>query len=360
MGCSGCSKSGSTITCSGCQSVAGVTYYSLNSVSCVSLCPSNQYGYNFNNQCTNCDGSCLTCYGGALNNCITCPANKYLGYNLGTCYASCPDGSYAPSSSYYCLPCNVNCKTCSSNSTNCLSCGMSVNGIKLYLLDSTNTCVSPCPTTEYGNNSTNTCDPCDNSCQTCKGPNAGDCITCISGSLNSTGYCVSSCGDGKYSSAGVCYNCAAQCLTCNSATSCTACRVVLGIPYYLQTNISSCVVNCPSGSYADSTHTQCRACTSSCATCVNSDAYCLSCVASKYLVFGENSCADSCPGGQYVLTGTYSCGLCSINCKTCSGGNSSYCTSCGLASNGLHLFLFSNNQCYSLCPSGYYGNTNNY
>ena len=119
VGCSLCAKSGSTITCSACQAVAGVTYFSLNSNSCVSKCPSNQYGNSSNNQCTTCDNSCLTCSGGASNNCLTCPLNKYLGYNLGICYSSCPDGSYAPASSFYCLPCNVNCKTCSSNSTNC-------------------------------------------------------------------------------------------------------------------------------------------------------------------------------------------------------------------------------------------------
>ena len=228
------------------------------------------------------------------------------------------------------------------------------------MLDSTKTCVSSCPATEYGNNSTNTCDQCNSSCQTCKGPGAGECLTCASGNLNFTSYCVSSCGNGKYSSGGVCYSCLTQCSTCNSATACTGCNVVLGIAYYLQSNISSCVVSCPSGSYADSIHGQCMNCTSPCASCVNSDTYCLSCVASKYLVYGQNSCANSCPDGQYVITGTYTCGLCSVNCKTCSGGNSSNCGSCGLASNGLQLFLYTDSRCYSSCPNGFYGSTTNY
>ena len=252
VGCSACSGSGNSITCSACQTVSGVNYY-LSGDSCVTSCPATKYGSS--GQCTGCDSTCQTCNGGAANNCLTCVSGKYLAYNLGTCGNACPTGSYAPASTNYCLLCNVNWNSCSTNSTNCVSCSLSVNGATLYLLDTSKTCVSSCPTGSYGKDFSKTCEACDGSCQTCKGPSASDCLSCPSGSLDpSTGTCTASCGGGRYSSAGMCYNCPVQCSTCTSATACTTCQVVLGVSYYYQSNISRCVVNCPSGTYADSSY----------------------------------------------------------------------------------------------------------
>lgn len=133
-------------------------------------------------------------------------------------------------------------------SIKCTGCGLSVNGITLYFYSTANTCVSTCPGANYGNGVTNVCDPCNTTCATCKGPAGTDCLTCSSGSLSAvTSECVNSCGDGYYSVSNVCYVCPSHCLKCTSATVCTECKAVTGVPYFL--NSTSCLLNCPSGKY---------------------------------------------------------------------------------------------------------------
>lgn len=239
IGCTACSL-GTEVTCSACQAVAGVNYYLNDGKYCVSACPltaggAGQYGsLTGSPSCASCHTSCQTCSGGNNNNCITCVSGKFLAFGLGTCLDACPDGQYAPSSSQTCLSCNVNCKTCSGSSTHCDSCSLSVNGVTLYLLSTSNACLANCPTQKFGNASTNVCDPCHSSCYTCDGPLDTDCLSCSSGNLNvSSSKCVASCGDGKYSSNNVCYSCASYCKTCTSGTVCTACQEVNGVPYYL-------------------------------------------------------------------------------------------------------------------------------
>ena len=66
-----------------------------------------------------CDNSCKTCDGPSNKDCLICYSNNensshsYL-YNK-ECLNSCPEGTYQQiqTEGYYkCLPCYINCKTC--------------------------------------------------------------------------------------------------------------------------------------------------------------------------------------------------------------------------------------------------------
>lgn len=275
----------------------------------MSTCPDTagglpQYGDDVSGNCATCDTTCATCSGGNANNCLTCVAGKYLAFGLGTCLTACPNGQYFPNGTQTCYECNVNCLTCSGTSTTCGSCGTSVNGLTLFLYSSTNECLSACPGNTYGNTGTNTCDACEGTCATCSGPLATNCLTCSSGSFDSTaGTCTGTCGTGRYSSNNVCYDCPSHCSACSSSTVCTQCQHVLGVDYFL--NASSCLVNCPSGTYADTGSLTCVACTAPCATCSGSSTHCLTC-ATGNLIHGSNTCG-SCPNGQYLDATTGVC-----------------------------------------------------
>lgn len=335
-----------------------MVYYLNNGKYCVSQCPLTSGGAGqykaANGTCATCEATCQTCNGANNNDCLTCVSGKVLSYGFATCLSACPDGQYAPSGSQTCLPCSVNCLTCSTNSSHCDSCTLSVNGLALFLLSSSNTCLSSCPIGKFGNTTTSICDPCHSSCRTCVGPLETDCLSCSSGSFDITNTtCVSSCGAGRYNSNSICYACPDRCSTCTSVATCTACQKVLGVPYFL--NLTSCLVQCPSGTYGDTTSLQCIDCTSPCATCSGSATYCLTCIASNYLVYGSYICQSACPTGQYIINNTYTCGMCSAQCVTCDL-TATNCTSCGLGNTGIDLFL-SGNLCYQTCPSGYFGNT---
>jgi len=125
------------------------------------------------------------------------------------------------------------------------------------------------------------------------------------------------------------------------------------VPYFL--NGTNCLLNCPSTKYGDTSTLTCVGCTSPCLTCSSSPTYCLSCVASNYLAYGLNSCDTGCPSNQYIIPSTLTCGLCNTQCLTCSAVDT--CTSCGLTSTGLNLYLHIDAKCYQTCPSGFFGNT---
>ena len=234
---------------------------------------------------------------------MTCVTSKYLAFGLNTCSSTCPNGQYFPSGVQICYECNVNCVTCSGTATTCLSCGTSVNGLTLYLYTPTSECLSTCPGNTYGNTS-NICDGCDATCATCNGPLATNCLTCSSGSHDSTtGTCTGNCGTGRYSLNNVCYNCPTHCSACTSDTVCSQCQSVLGVAYYLDG--TSCLVSCPSTKYADSASSTCISCTSPCATCQGSSTHCLTCSTGN-LIHGANSCG-SCPNGQYYDASTGVC-----------------------------------------------------
>ena len=253
-----------------------------------------QYPIDTNLTCLECDSTCQTCSGGTSTSCVTCPASSYRIYNTGQCNSTgCIDGQYTPAGTFNCLPCDLSCLTCS-DATTCTSCGSAVSGSNLYLYSGA--CLMTCPDTFYPDSSSKTCLGCDASCHTCSGPSATECLSCNSGSLfSANNSCISSCGDGNYSSNSICTSCPIGCKTCTSATVCTSCQNVNGIPYYL--SVSSCLLACPTQTYAVNSSNQCVACDGSCASCYGTATYCLSCSGVLYHAYSTKLCQSSCPSG---------------------------------------------------------------
>lgn len=67
------------------------------------------------------------------------------------------------------------------------------------------------------------CHACHSTCETCKGPTEGDCLTCASPLLLQGDKCVNTCDEGFYMEAGICAKCLHTCTQCVSRMNCTGC-----------------------------------------------------------------------------------------------------------------------------------------
>ena len=107
----------SSTTCTSCNSG---TY--LLGTSCLGVCSAGYYPDATTNQCKLCSDGCAACTSASI--CYQCSSTTYL-YS-GSCVTSCPKGTTL--SGQTCLDCIKGCETCSSSSSNCLSCS---SGYKL-------------------------------------------------------------------------------------------------------------------------------------------------------------------------------------------------------------------------------------
>eukprot|EP00701_Giardia_intestinalis_P001359 XP_001705183.1 VSP [Giardia lamblia ATCC 50803] len=112
-------------------------------------CTECQAGYyKENNECKQCDPSCLTCDGSGQNHCTSCPEGKYLKTDKSCVNNNgCTGNTYADPESGKCLPCNTidqACTQCEVDSTTkkpkCTACDNSK--IPRTALDGTSTCVT--------------------------------------------------------------------------------------------------------------------------------------------------------------------------------------------------------------------------
>lgn len=291
-----CATCSSTSTCSSCQAVAGLPYYLDANNNCVMICPGGTYPRS-DLTCTACTSPCSTCAAGSTlcTSCDNTTSTPYLEYGTFTCVAACPDGQFAPSGSYICAACNADCKTCNTNNTNCLSCGLSLAaGLPLYL--SNNTCVANCPFGYYGN--IDTCTLCNNACSGCT-LSSTNCLSCASGYYRLVGSneCTNTCPNGYYpdSISNMCTLCPSGCKLCSISAgviSCSECQQSAGVMYYLDSTTNNCVPNCPSTYYAlDASPPTCQLCTGNCSTCTDA-LNCLTCVSNTYLWFGNTICTS--------------------------------------------------------------------
>lgn len=350
-----------------CKSCPKTTY--LLGSNCVSACPDGKYPRTSDLTCQSCDLTCLTCTGSTSFNCKTCPDGKYL------------------TSTYQCQNCNSNCKTCDlSISTKCISCTS-----PLFLSQTGNTCISPCPAGQYGRTTDQTCQKCDSTCKTCNGGAITNCLscednaylyltrclkcdsnckTCITNAATCTSCtpplilmndkCISACPKEYFKeiSSNSCQKCDSNCVTCSSTSkNCEICKAnefltssntcqncdvncltcltssnncqTCASPLFLENN--KCVTGCNAGFYGDSTINTCKPCDPSCLTC------------SGKLKTNCSSCVE-----EKVVGPTGECQKCDSTCKTCSGVTENECTSCDI-----NLYLL-NNTCKDKCPNGYY------
>lgn len=198
--------------------------YTLNGrdIRCVNECADGTY--NDTNRCLPCGWACLACSKSLSESptCSTC-RDRYFKY-MDTCVAACPDGYYGDrdgDDKYRCITCHWSCSTCRGpESTDCTSCK---DGEMLQ----SNSCVQPCPDGQYRSHDVTIgsfCDYCSDSCETCSGPEASQCLSCskYNSLVLSNGMCKS-CPDGTYfdwpNNCAVCGN---ECRQC-SETRCFEC-----------------------------------------------------------------------------------------------------------------------------------------
>lgn len=356
VGCGLCSMNNSVITCSQCTAFAGVQYY-LSGNNCVSLCaPGTYQGKDATSQketCLNCSG-CATCAGSATY-CTSCSSGRLIA-GQNTC-GNCPGGQWGDTATT-CAYCSPNCKTCSLAANNCTACDFSSLGYQLFL-HTDNICYESCPAGFFGNPGTKLCAACDGSCNGCVRSNT-NCISCAGGHFRVIGSnaCTNSCGSGLYgdTNTNLCTVCPIGCSACsmtNSTLSCSACSMVAGVQYYLDSS-NNCVVRCSSlffGGLNNVSQYACLGCEGTCATCNGTAATnCLTCTGTRYLKYLGTECVTTCDDGTFKSSNNQ-CAPCSSNCRTCVT-SATNCQSCG-NSTGFLLYLFSSG-CVAVCPDRYY------
>ncbi|EWS73119.1 zinc finger lsd1 subclass family protein (macronuclear) [Tetrahymena thermophila SB210] len=314
---------------------------------CLDSCPDGQFKNQANNTCESCDSNCVACIK-AKNNCTKCNPKMFLDSD-GVCKNSCPDGKWTNNSTRQCELCDPNCKTCDNVSkSNCKSCNS-----PLFLDLNSKKCVSPCPSKFYGNQSTQTCDKCEITCQECSGPNSNQCTKCSNDLYLDDNKCVKICSPGKFSnlSTNNCDPCdKMKCKECDgSSTNCTKCNSNL----YLHHN--TCLAICPKGYYANLSNGKCDPCNTSCETCFgpNPD-QCTNCKGELLFDPVSKKCVEKCQQKYYEDKDNNQCVECDSSCLECSGSLSNQCTKCPDK-----LILFKN-ECISSCPDQYFQDPNAY
>ena len=178
VGCQVCA--GPASNCSVCLATY---YYYASSTLCTLTCPALTTTTS-TWICLDCDPACLVCVNTATN-CTSCVSSSVLFQSNLTCIPSCPAG-YFENSSNICQSCQTGCATCTGTPTPCQSCTTGY-----FLLSGA--CGNTCPTGTWGNTSANNCDTCHSNCTTCT--SAVVCQTCATGfywfRVNST--CLNPC-----------------------------------------------------------------------------------------------------------------------------------------------------------------------
>lgn len=285
-----------------------------------------------NSPCRSCSTNtsvCLTCYSWSSKTIL----------DNGTCIGTCPVGLFSTANSagiLTCSTCGSYCAVCSGAANNCTTC---LNGSFYYNFG----CYPACPLGTF--TVTYYCSDClQPNCSIC---NATTCTKCFSSYSFFNGSCLSVCLDRYYSLGGECVACASTCLTCSPYNgTCLNCSS----PYLLYGG--SCFSSCPSGVFQRINAGYCEACQPPCSACSIYSTNCTSCLrtynSSNYFYFSGQCYANKCLDGYYGDTTTSLCVLCPTGCTNCT---SSACLTC---SSPLYLYQ---GVCYSECPRGTYGNS---
>ena len=197
------------------------------------------------------------------------------------------------------------------------------------------------------------CLQCESSCKTCSGPSSSNCTSCVDELFYLySGSCLSNCPSQTYKNTTkfICSNCNISCLTCLNYSYCTSCIST----YYLLNN--QCLSQCPV-SYYFNVYGICDQCDPSCLTCIGkNNNQCISCDTSNDFYLYQGTCLKNCPIGTFLDYSSGSCSSCDYSCKSCQGPNSSECLSCD-GTLDLYLYLGS---CLNFCPSETYINVPNF
>lgn len=305
---------------------------------CLQTCENGKY-LDRQGNCRQCSAGCRVCSNDTY--CIQCDASKVLTYGVGDhkgdsfCKEGCEDGKYSMEGE--CYSCHATCETCSGGGImDCTRCKQTDPSIPKYLLEGA--CVHYCPSGYFKYPLTMTCEMCDETCKTCSGFRADDCLTCEQGLvLDGNMECVEpnplECD-------------ADNCDVCVQGNS-NICKTCMQGWYLLGTG---CVQSCPDGQFISIASGRCELCHPSCKTCMGNGDVCTSCDSQYFLDEFDNLCLTQCPDDTFVRIIDKHCQLCDDACASCNGPGNANCTVCY----GMDEFL-SGSECLKKCPDGQYG-----
>ncbi|KAL4456077.1 hypothetical protein ABPG74_014038 [Tetrahymena malaccensis] len=337
---------GSNSQCFNCDSICKNCFGAgpLNCVQCA-----DGYFKADNNLCLECDPSCQACKLGPKF-CISCkPGYDYISYESSlpkskykTCYKTCPPNQNTDQQNKICYSCSYACKTCSGPGDNqCLTCIDNINGFPLYKT-SDNKCLIQCPLNTYSDLATKSCLACDKSCSQCVGPAPTDCTVCSDGYIYraASKMCLIECPTGEYNQrvSNTCEKCMSLCYTCVNANQCTSCPS----PQYLSNDGTQCLAQCPQDQYQNEDNRKCIICPTNCLKC-ESIKQCTAC--KKGFLLQNGQCVNSCSDGFYLSNDSSQCLPCSSQCAQC---NEQTCLKCEIKS-----YVILGKECLQQCPKGY-------
>ncbi|XP_048188153.1 proprotein convertase subtilisin/kexin type 5 isoform X5 [Perognathus longimembris pacificus] len=307
-------------------------------------------------ECLPCEEGCLGCSVDDPGSCASCAAGYYMFEHH--CYKTCPEKTFIEE--WTCKSCNPNCGNCDQNE--CFWCeeGFFLSG---------GSCVQECGPGFYSDQEVGTCEPCHQTCETCKGFGYDECTSCGDRLQLWLGMCMppapAQVEDKFWNEAVPTANpslvknllqearrwkvqmkrdvskqnqrCHSSCQTCNgSATLCTSC------PKGAYLLAQACVSSCPPGTWASDRSGSCEDCTEGCASCSAAD-LCETCQVQRDvpLFLHEGRCYPRCPERFYAKDGH--CEPCSSPCRICEG-NATNCHSCE------EEFVLDHGVCQKACP----------
>lgn len=162
---------------------------------CVDPCPDGYWANSTSQACELCHSNCTLC-ATSPTHCLECVVG--FGWYNYNCWMPCPTGYYYSNGGLNCTKCINVCYACT-DATVCSICTLS-GTFKAYLLNAT--CYQTCPAGYYGDDNLglgpNLCLPCTIQCATCTS-NPTPCQSCNAGYYLYSSACDSSCPDGYFS-----------------------------------------------------------------------------------------------------------------------------------------------------------------
>ncbi|KAM3133120.1 hypothetical protein pb186bvf_014837, partial [Paramecium bursaria] len=305
------------------------------------LCECNStYGDAGQAVCVLCHSSCLTCNGTQDNQCLSCDSALDRTLNGSTC--PCSSGYNSLANSGVCTinysPCHYSCDSCFGALANqCMGCGLLSSFHRVYQTD--NTC--PCDNNYIEQNSQQICiqlySPCHFSCNQCIGSTLNDCANCPLNSNRTFNFGQCQCNSGYNDAANqqMCQlnytPCDITCATCfgETSTQCLTCQspLIMISGQCLCPVITNVFIN-------NSCYPLITPCHYSCQTCINNlSTGCYQCSADRTILptTGTNRVCNCIDGYFEDAAKSNICSLCHQSCLTCQTTQQN-CLTCSLQS----------------------------
>ncbi|EAR89409.2 zinc finger lsd1 subclass family protein (macronuclear) [Tetrahymena thermophila SB210] len=279
--------------------------------------------------CKPCHSSCLECSGGDQSQCKKCVEGKYFKSKNSQGEGQCLEctGSFFTQQDL-CLLCHQNCQTCKgSQETDCISCSGSLKFNK-----DKSKCIN-CATDNGQFLNNDICYNCDTSCKTCNGESNTSCLQCIDDLYffqeddNTKNKCKQ-CPPEQYyiepTEKKDCLKCHDSCQTCKPGLPKQCLKCKQGGTFM---DDGTCQV-CPEQGYYVK-NDKCLKCDSSCKKCQDSALNCTECHENNYFDLNDsNKCKECDTLNGHFIQNNKNCQKCNDSCQTCKDDTEFGCLTC--------------------------------